>query len=106
MTVSFEAANPRHAHEWEVFTEIKLPDDKMIMPGVIDTKTVHIEHPRLVAQRIETFANIVGKERVIAGTDCGFSTYAGWTNFDPEICWAKLESLVQGAQIASERLFR
>jgi 5-methyltetrahydropteroyltriglutamate--homocysteine methyltransferase len=105
MTISFEAANPRHAHEWEVFEEITLPDDKMIMPGVIDVKTTHIEHPRLVAQRLERFANLVGKERVLAGTDCGFSTMVGWTNIDPEIGWAKLESLVLGAEMASKRLW-
>jgi 5-methyltetrahydropteroyltriglutamate--homocysteine methyltransferase len=104
-TLSFEAANPRHAHEWEVFKEIQLPDDKLIMPGVIDVKSHHIEHPRLVAERLERYAELVGKERVIAGTDCGFSTMVGWTNIDPEISWAKLESLVEGARIASERLW-
>jgi 5-methyltetrahydropteroyltriglutamate--homocysteine methyltransferase len=75
------------------------------MPGVIDVKSHHIEHPRLVAERLERYAEIVGKERVIAGTDCGFSTMVGWTNIDPEISWAKLESLVEGARIASERLW-
>lgn len=105
MTISFEGANPRHEHEWEVFQEIKLPDGKMIMPGVIDTKTSFIEHPRLVAQRIERFANLVGKERVIVAPDCGFSTYAGVTSVDSEIAWAKLASMVEGAQIASDRFF-
>jgi 5-methyltetrahydropteroyltriglutamate--homocysteine methyltransferase len=104
-TLSFEAANPRHAHEWDVFEEIQLPDDKLIMPGVIDVKSHHIEHPRLVAERLERYATLVGKERVIAGTDCGFSTMVGWTNIDPEISWAKLATLVEGAQIASERLW-
>jgi 5-methyltetrahydropteroyltriglutamate--homocysteine methyltransferase len=103
--ISFEAANPRHAHEWQVFRDLKVPDDKVIMPGVIDVKTQYIEHPDLVAQRIEAFANLVGKERVIAATDCGLSTYAGWTNVYPDIAWAKLNTLVEGARIASDRLF-
>ena len=105
MTISFEGANPRHEHEWEVFEELALPDDKMIMPGVIDTKSSFIEHPRLVAQRIERFANLVGKERVMVAPDCGFSTYAGVTSVDSEIAWAKLASMVQGAAIASDRCF-
>jgi 5-methyltetrahydropteroyltriglutamate--homocysteine methyltransferase len=105
MVISFEGANPRHEHEWEVFGEIALPDDKMIMPGVIDVKSSFIEHPRLVAQRIGRFADLVGRERVLVAPDCGFSTYAGATNVDSEIAWAKLESMVEGARIASERYF-
>ena len=101
----FEAANPRHAHEWEVFREARLPEDKILVPGVIDSTTNFIEHPRLVAQRIGRFADIVGRERVIAGTDCGFSTFAGFGAVDPDIVYAKLAALVEGARIASERLW-
>ena len=100
-----EAANPRHAHEWEVWKKVKLPDDKALIPGVIDTLTNHVEHPRLVAQRIEQFAGIVGKERVIAGTDCGFATFVGWSGTDPEIAWLKLSALAEGAKIASDKLW-
>ncbi len=101
----FEAANPRHAHEWEVFRDADLPEDKVLVPGVIDSTTNFIEHPRLVAQRIETFADIVGRERVLAGTDCGFSTFAGFGAVDEDIVYAKLKSLSEGAKIASERLW-
>jgi 5-methyltetrahydropteroyltriglutamate--homocysteine methyltransferase len=101
----FEAANPRHEHEWEVWQEIKLPDGKAIIPGVIDTVTNTVEHPRLVAQRLERFANIVGKENVIGGTDCGFGTFVGFHNCDPKIAWLKLEALTQGASLASDRLW-
>jgi 5-methyltetrahydropteroyltriglutamate--homocysteine methyltransferase len=100
-----EAANPRHEHEWEVWQDVKLPDGKALIPGVIDTVTNHVEHPRLVAQRLERFANIVGKENVIAGTDCGFGTFVGWSGCDPAVAWLKLESLAQGARIASEKLW-
>lgn len=99
--VSFEAANPRHEHEWEVFRDVEVPDDIVLMPGVIDTKSGHIEHPRLVAQRLERFAGIVGRDRVLAGTDCGFSTLAGGNNTPPQVVWAKLASLVEGANLAS-----
>ena len=101
----FESANPRHAHEWTVFADIDLPDDKVLVPGVIDTTTHFVEHPELIAQRIERFAEIVGRERVMAGTDCGFSTFAGYAGVDPEIAYAKLASLVQGAVLASQRLW-
>jgi 5-methyltetrahydropteroyltriglutamate--homocysteine methyltransferase len=100
-----ESANPRHAHEWRVFESVKLPDDKVLVPGVIDSTVNYIEHPELVADRIETFARIVGRERVMAGTDCGFSTFAGRSLVDPKICFAKLQSLVQGAEIATQRLW-
>ncbi len=100
-----EAANPRHEHEWEVWEEIKLPDDKALIPGVIDSVTNHVEHPRLVAQRIERFAGIIGKERVIAGTDCGFGTFVGWSGCDPTVAWLKLEALAEGARIASKNLW-
>ncbi|MEM6639540.1 MAG: cobalamin-independent methionine synthase II family protein [Pseudomonadota bacterium] len=101
----FESSNPRHAHEWTTFAEVTLPEDLILVPGVIDSTTNFIEHPELVAQRIEQFANIVGRERVIAGADCGFSTFAGFGAVDPEIAYAKLGSLVEGARIASERLW-
>ncbi len=100
-----EAANPRHEHEWEVWEEIKLPDDKALIPGVIDSVSNHVEHPRLVAQRIERFARIVGKERVIAGTDCGFGTFVGWSGCDPAVAWLKLQALAEGARIASRNLW-
>jgi 5-methyltetrahydropteroyltriglutamate--homocysteine methyltransferase len=100
-----EAANPRHEHEWEVWEEVKLPDDKALIPGVIDSVTNHVEHPRLVAQRIERFASIVGRENVIAGTDCGFGTYVGMSACDSKVAWLKLQSLTEGARIASQKLF-
>ena len=104
-SIYFEAANPRHAHEWEVWEQAKIPDGKALIPGVIDTLTNHVEHPRLVAQRIETFARIVGRENVIAGTDCGFGTFVGWSGCDPKVAWLKLKALADGAAIASERLW-
>ena len=102
----FEAANPRHAHEWTVFQDLKIPDDKVLIPGILTTTTNYIEHPLLVAERIERFAHIVGRERVIAGTDCGFGTFAGFGPVEPDIAYLKLQSLAQGAQIASRRLWR
>ncbi len=101
----FESANPRHAHEWEAFKQAQIPDDKILAPGVIDSTTNFIEHPRLVAERILRFANIVGRERVIAGTDCGFSTFAGFGVVDEDIVYAKLAALAEGAGLASERLW-
>ena len=101
----FESANPRHAHEWTVFAEAAISDDKILVPGVIDTTTHFVEHPELIAQRIECFAAIVGRERVMAGTDCGFSTFAGYAGIDPEIAYAKLASLAEGAALASSRLW-
>ena len=104
--ISFEAANPRHEHEWTVWKETKLPDDKVLIPGVIDTCTNYIEHPELVAQRICRFADVVGRERVMAGTDCGFATSVGTAGrVDRDIAFRKLASLVEGAQIASKRLW-
>jgi len=100
-----EASNPRHAHEWRVWEDIPLPDDKVIVPGVLDSTTNFVEHPELVAERIVRYANVVGRERVIAGTDCGFGTFAGFGAIDPDIGWAKLSSLVEGARLASERLW-
>ncbi|HEX2891546.1 MAG TPA: epoxyalkane--coenzyme M transferase, partial [Vineibacter terrae] len=106
MALLVEAANPRHAHEWSLFEGTDLPDDKVIVPGVIDTCTNYIEHPEVVAQRIEQYANLVGRDRVIAGTDCGFASFATLHTVDPDIAWRKLEALVQGAAIASDRLWR
>jgi 5-methyltetrahydropteroyltriglutamate--homocysteine methyltransferase len=103
--VSFEGANPRHEHEWAVFQDVKLPDGKLIVPGVIDSTTNFIEHPALVAQRIERYAGVVGRENVIAGVDCGFATFAGSPTVVPSIAWAKLAALAEGARIASERLW-
>jgi len=102
----FEAANPRHAHEWVVFRDAKIPDDKILIPGVLATTTNYVEHPLLVAERLEKYAGIVGRDRIIAGTDCGFGTFAGFGPVEPDIVYLKLESLVQGARIASERLWR
>ena len=101
----FETSNPRHAHEWTVFRDRKkeIPDDKILVPGVVDTTTNFIEHPELVAERINKFVNIVGKERVIAGSDCGFGTFAGFGAVDPDIAFAKLESLSEGAKLASNQ---
>jgi 5-methyltetrahydropteroyltriglutamate--homocysteine methyltransferase len=103
---SIEAANPRHAHEWEVWQDVKLPDGKILIPGVIDSVTTFVEHPNLVAQRILQYAAIVGRENVIAASDCGFGTFSAWApRVHPEIMWAKFHSLVEGARIASERLW-
>lgn len=102
----FEAANPRHAHEWVVFTRQKVPDDKLLVPGVLSTTTNYVEHPELVAERLVRFADIVGRERVIAGTDCGFGTFGGFGPVDPDIVYLKLASLVEGARIASQRLWK
>jgi 5-methyltetrahydropteroyltriglutamate--homocysteine methyltransferase len=104
-TLSIEASNPRHAHEWRVFEEIPLPEDKLLMPGLIDTTTTFIEHPDLIAERLANFASVVGKERLIAGTDCGLGTHAEHPPIHPEIAWAKLGSLVEGTRRANERLF-
>jgi 5-methyltetrahydropteroyltriglutamate--homocysteine methyltransferase len=103
--VYFEAANPRHEHEWEVWEQVKVPAGKAIIPGVIDTLTNHVEHPRLVAQRLERFARIAGRENVLGGTDCGFGTFVGWSGVDPQVAWLKLKSLAEGARIASKTLW-
>jgi 5-methyltetrahydropteroyltriglutamate--homocysteine methyltransferase len=103
--ISIEAANPRHAHEWQVFTSIRLPDDKLLIPGVVDSCSNYIEHPELVAERIGRFASVVGRERLLAGTDCGFGSSAVWSTVDPDIAWAKLGSLVEGARLASRQLW-
>jgi len=103
--VSFEAANPRHAHEWRVFERVKLPPNKIIIPGVLDSTTNFIEHPELVAERIGRYARLVGRENVIAGTDCGFGTWVGQAAVDADIVWAKLASLAEGARLASDELW-
>jgi 5-methyltetrahydropteroyltriglutamate--homocysteine methyltransferase len=103
--ISFEAANPRHAHEWRVFERVKLPPGKIIIPGVIDSTTNFIEHPELVAERIGRYARLVGRENVIAGTDCGFGTWVGQAAVDPDIVWAKLAALAQGAGVASREFW-
>lgn len=106
-TYSIEAANPRHAHEWQVWESVKLPEGKILIPGVIDTVTTFIEHPELVAQRIVRYAQIVGRENVIAAPDCGFGTFGGWEpRVHPEIMWAKFRSLVAGARLATEQLWK
>ncbi len=104
-SILFEASNPRHAHEWRVFKERGVPDDKILIPGVIDSTTNFVEHPDLVAERILRFTDLVGRERVVAGSDCGFSTFAGFGKIETEICYAKLKSLSQGAELASEQLW-
>jgi len=103
--ILFEAANPRHEHEWTAWRDAKLPDDKVLVPGIIASTSNYVEHPELVAQRVCRFAGIVGRERVIAGTDCGFGTFAGFGKMDPEISWKKLGALVEGAALASKRLW-
>jgi 5-methyltetrahydropteroyltriglutamate--homocysteine methyltransferase len=103
--ISVEAANPRHDHEWAVWKDVKLPDDKILLPGVVDTSTNYVEHPDLVAQRILRYAEVVGRERVIASSDCGFGTFAGYGKIDAEVSWLKLGALVDGARRASKQLW-
>jgi 5-methyltetrahydropteroyltriglutamate--homocysteine methyltransferase len=102
----FEAANPRHAHEWTVFRDARLPDDKILVPGVLSSTTNYVEHPELVAERLLRFADIVGRERVMAGSDCGFSTFAGFGAVDPDIVYMKLAAMAEGARLASSKLWR
>jgi 5-methyltetrahydropteroyltriglutamate--homocysteine methyltransferase len=102
---SFEAANPRHEHEWKLWETVKLPAGKALIPGVISHSTVLVEHPELVAQRILRYASVVGRENVIAGADCGFATFAGSKEVHPSIVWAKFEALVAGARTASKQLW-
>jgi 5-methyltetrahydropteroyltriglutamate--homocysteine methyltransferase len=104
--ISLEAANPRHAHEWTVFERVKLPDGKVLIPGVIESKSNFIEHPELIAQRIAHYANLVGRENVIAGSDCGFGTWVGQAAVDPDVVFAKLAAMAQGARIASKQFWR
>ena len=102
---SFEAANPRHEHEWKDWASVELPDDAILIPGVITQASVTVEHPELVAQRIERFASLVGRENVIAGVDCGFASTARSLDMPPSIVWAKFDALAEGARIASQRLW-
>jgi 5-methyltetrahydropteroyltriglutamate--homocysteine methyltransferase len=103
--LSIEASNPRHEHEWTVFEDVRLPDGKMLVPGVVDSTSNFVEHPEVVAQRLLNFARVVGRENVVAGTDCGFATIAAWHAVDPRVAFAKLRSLVEGAELASGRLW-
>jgi len=103
-TVLFEAANPRHEHEWKVWADADIPDTKILAPGLIDTCSNYVEHPELIAQRLERFAAIVGPDRVIASTDCGFGTFAGYGKIDPQVTWSKLRALREGADIAGKRI--
>ena len=101
-TILIESSNPRHSHEWQVFEDIKLPNDKMIAPGVIDSTTNFVEHPEVIKNRLIKFSKVINKDQIIAGTDCGFSTFAGFGNVDENIVYKKLESLVRGAELASK----
>ena len=103
--ISFEAANPRHEHEWTVFEDIELPEGKVIIPGVLDSTTNFIEHPELVAQRLVRYGKLVGPENVMAGSDCGFATFASFLTVDPGITWAKLHAMAEGAALASRELY-
>jgi len=102
---SFEAANPRHEHEWRVWEEVNLPEDTVLISSVITHSTVLVEHPEAIADRIERFAGVVGRENVIAGADCGFATFAGTEEIHPTVAWAKLDALVAGAELATKRLW-
>jgi 5-methyltetrahydropteroyltriglutamate--homocysteine methyltransferase len=104
--VSFEAANPRHAHEWTLFENVKLPDGKVLIPGVVESKSNFIEHPELIAQRIARYANLVGRENVIAGSDCGFGTWVGQAAVDPDVVFAKLAAMAEGARIAARQFWK
>jgi 5-methyltetrahydropteroyltriglutamate--homocysteine methyltransferase len=104
--IAIEAANPRHAHEWKLFETLKLPDGKLLIPGVIESKSNFIEHPELVAQRIGRYANLVGRENVIAGSDCGFGTWVGQAAVDPDVVWAKMAAMAEGARIASREFWK
>jgi 5-methyltetrahydropteroyltriglutamate--homocysteine methyltransferase len=104
--IALEAANPRHAHEWTLFERVKLPEGKLLIPGVIESKTNFVEHPELVAQRIGRYATLVGRENVIAGSDCGFGTWVGQAAVDPDVVWAKMAAMAEGARIASKEFWR
>jgi len=103
--IALEAANPRHAHEWKLFENIKLPDGKVLIPGVIEAKSNFIEHPELIAQRIARYAELVGRENVIAGSDCGYGTWVGQAAVDPAVVWEKMKAMAEGARIASARFW-
>jgi len=103
--ISFEAANPRHAHEWAVFETVKLPEGKVLIPGVLESKSNFIEHPELIAQRIGRYANLVGRENVMLGTDCGYGTWVGQAAVDPDVVWGKLAAMSEGARLASQQFW-
>jgi 5-methyltetrahydropteroyltriglutamate--homocysteine methyltransferase len=103
--ISLEAANPRHAHEFVVFEKVKLPDGKVLIPGVIESKSNFIEHPEVIAQRISHYAKLVGRENVIAGSDCGYGTWVGQAAVDPDVVFAKLKAMAEGAAIASKQFW-
>jgi 5-methyltetrahydropteroyltriglutamate--homocysteine methyltransferase len=104
--ISFEAANPRHAHEWKLFETVKLPEGKVLIPGVLESKTNFIEHPELIAQRIGRYAKLVGRENVIAGSDCGYGTWVGQAAVDPQVVWAKMAAMAEGARLATREFWR
>jgi len=104
--ISLEAANPRHAHEWALFERVKLPDGKVLIPGVIESKSNFIEHPELIAQRIARYAKLVGRENVIAGSDCGYGTWVGQAAVDADVVWAKFAALAEGARIATRQFWK
>jgi 5-methyltetrahydropteroyltriglutamate--homocysteine methyltransferase len=104
--ISLEAANPRHAHEWTVFETVKLPEGRVLIPGVIESKSNFIEHPELIAQRISRYANLVGRENVVAGSDCGYGTWVGQAAVDPDVVWAKFAAMAEGARLASRQFWR
>jgi 5-methyltetrahydropteroyltriglutamate--homocysteine methyltransferase len=103
--ILFEAANPRHAHEWTLFETVKPPEGKILVPGVIECQSPYIEHPELVAQRIGRYANLVGRDNVIAGSDCGFGTWVGQAAVDPDVVWAKLTAMAEGARLATKQFW-
>jgi 5-methyltetrahydropteroyltriglutamate--homocysteine methyltransferase len=103
--ISFEAANPRHGHEWALFEIVNLPPDKVLIPGVVESKSNFVEHPELIANRIGNYAKLVGRENVIAGSDCGFGTWVGQAAVDPDVVWAKFAAMAEGARIASKRFW-
>jgi 5-methyltetrahydropteroyltriglutamate--homocysteine methyltransferase len=105
-SVSFEAANPRHAHEWALFEMVKLPEGKILIPGVIESKSNFIEHPELIANRISNYARLVGRENVVAGSDCGYGTWVGQAAVDPDVVWAKFAALAEGGRIATRRFWK
>jgi 5-methyltetrahydropteroyltriglutamate--homocysteine methyltransferase len=106
VAISLEAANPRHAHEWTIFERVKLPQDKVLIPGVIESKSNFIEHPELIAQRIGRYAKLVGRENVIAGSDCGYGTWVGQAAVDPEVVFAKFKAMSEGAALASRQFWK
>jgi 5-methyltetrahydropteroyltriglutamate--homocysteine methyltransferase len=106
VAISLEAANPRHSHEWTVFEKVKLPDGKVLIPGVIESKSNFVEHPELIAQRIGRYAKLVGRESVIAGTDCGYGTWVGQAAVDPDVVFAKFGAMAEGAALASRQFWK